>query len=177
MTDVTPDVRYQWVGRSVARKEDPRLVAGRGTYVGDVQLPGMLHAAVLRSPHANARIRSIDTSRAKQVPGVVAVLTGSEATQYVNPMAAFCAEPVQQHAIAVERVRFVGEAVAAVAATSRYAAEDACARIRVEWEILPAVNDPLESMKPEAARLHDTLESNVVFQKTVTCGDVDGAVE
>ena len=120
----------RWVGKSVPRKEDPKLLTGRAQYVGDVTVTGMLHGAVLRSPHANARIRSIDTSRAKALPGVVAVLTGADAAELIDPMAAFCAEPVPQTAIAVERVRFPGEAVAAVAATSRYIAEDACAHRR-----------------------------------------------
>jgi CO/xanthine dehydrogenase Mo-binding subunit len=131
----------------------------------------MLHAAVLRSPHAHARIKSIDTSDAKRVPGVVAVLTGPEALEYVTPMPAFCAEPVVQHAIATDKVRFVGEAVAAVAATSRYAAEDACQRIRVEYEPLPALSDPFEAMRDDAPRLHDTLTSNVVFERTLRFGD------
>ncbi|MDP8923980.1 MAG: xanthine dehydrogenase family protein molybdopterin-binding subunit [Chloroflexota bacterium] len=163
-----------WVGTSVKRREDPKILAGRGTYIDDVKLPGMLHAAVLRSPHAHARIVRIDTSEALKVPGVVAVLTGQDATKYVDPMPAFCAEPVKQHAIAIDTVRFGGEAVAAVAATSRYAAEDACARIDVEYEVLPPLNDPFEAMKPEAPRLHDTLESNVVFERTLSFGDVAG---
>ena len=167
----------KWVGKRVKRLEDPRLLAGKATYVDDVKLPGMLYAAVLGSPHAHARIVSIDTSQAEQVPGVVAVVTGRQAAEVIDPMPAFCAEPVVQHAIAVEKVRFVGEAVAAVAATSRYAAEDACGKIRVEWELLPPLSDPLEAMKPEAAKLHDTLDSNVVFQKTVTFGDVDDAFD
>jgi CO/xanthine dehydrogenase Mo-binding subunit len=106
----------RWVGRSIPRKEDPKFLTGRAGYIADVTVPGMLHAAVLRSPHPNARIRSIDTSRAKALPGVIAVLTGAEAAELVDPMTAFCAEPVPQHAIAIERVRFPGEAVAAVAA-------------------------------------------------------------
>jgi len=163
-----------WVGKDVKRKEDPRILAGRGIYVDDVKLPGMLHAAVLRSPHAHARISRIDTTAAKQVEGVVAILTGQEATRYVKPMAAFCAEPVRQDAIAIDKVRFVGEAVAAVAATSRYAAEDACARIEVEYEVLPALTDPFDAMRPEATRLHDTLDSNVVFQRALSWGDVEG---
>ena len=162
---------HTWVGKSVARREDPRILAGRGTYVDDVRVPGMLHAAVLRSPHAHARIKSIDTSDAKRVPGVVAVLTGPEALEYVTPMPAFCAEPVVQHAIATDKVRFVGEAVAAVAATSRYAAEDACQRIRVEYEPLPALSDPFEAMRDDAPRLHETLTSNVVFERTLRFGD------
>jgi xanthine dehydrogenase molybdopterin-binding subunit B len=137
-----------WVGKSVARREDASILAGRGVYIDDIKLPGMLHAAVLRSPHAHARINSIDTSAAKQVPGVVAVLTGPEALEFVTPMPAFCAEPVVQHAIATDRVRFVGEAVAAVAATSRYAAEDACQQISVEYEPLPALSTPAKRCDP-----------------------------
>ena len=153
----------RWVGKSVPRKEDPKLLTGRAQYVGDVTVTGMLHGAVLRSPHANARIRSIDTSRAKALPGVVAVLTGADAAELIEPMTAFCAEPVPQHAIAVERVRFPGEAVAAVAATSRYIAEDACALIDVDYEVLPAIVDPVAAMDAEAPLVHDTLDSNVVF--------------
>jgi CO/xanthine dehydrogenase Mo-binding subunit len=164
-----------WVGKSVSRKEDPRILAGRGTYIDDVTVPGMLHAAVLRSPHAHARIRRIDTSAARNVPGVVAVLTGPEALEFVTPMPAFCAEPVVQHAIATDRVRFVGEAVAAVAATSRYAAEDACAQIDVEYEPLQPVSDPDSALRPGAPKLHDTLDSNLVFERTLRFGDVDGA--
>ena len=145
---------YRWVGRSVPRKEDPRLLAGRGGYIGDVTVPGMLHAAVLRSPHAHARIVSIDTSAARALPGVVAVLTGAEALAHVNPMTSFCAEPVPQHAVAVDKVRYPGEAVASVAATDRYVAEDACALIRVEYELLPPVVDPVQAMGPDAGRVH-----------------------
>ena len=170
----TPAAPRAWVGKSVKRREDPKILAGRGTYVDDVRLPGLLHAAVLRSPYPHAKITRIDASAAREVPGVVAVLTGQEATKYVDPMPAFCAEPVKQHAIAIEKVRFVGEAVAAVAATSRYAAEDACGRIVVEYEELPPLVDPFEAMKPEASRLHDTLDSNVVFERTLQFGDVEG---
>jgi CO/xanthine dehydrogenase Mo-binding subunit len=173
MTTTDEPTGYRWVGRNVPRREDPRLLTGRAQFVGDIKVPGMLHAAVLRSPHAHARIRSIDTSAALEVPGVVAVLTGQDATEYVSPMPAFCAEPVPQHAIAIEKVRFVGEAVAAVAATSRYAAEDACERIRVDYEVLPAVVDAGEAVRPDAPRLHDTLDSNVVFQRTLTFGEVE----
>jgi CO/xanthine dehydrogenase Mo-binding subunit len=162
----------RWVGKSVPRKEDPKLLTGRAQYVGDVTVTGMLHGAVLRSPHANARIRSIDTSRAKALPGVVAVLTGADAAELIEPMTAFCAEPVPQHAIAVERVRFPGEAVAAVAATSRYIAEDACALIDVDYEVLPAIVDPVAAMDASAPLVHDTLDSNVVFQRTIDFGEV-----
>lgn len=171
--DADPTTQHRWVGRSVARKEDPKLLAGRGGYIGDVTVPGMLHAAVLRSPHAHARIVSIDTSAARALPGVVAVLTGAEAAELVNPMAAFCSEPVPQHAIAVERARYPGEAVAAVAATDRYVAEDACALIRVEYELLEPVVDPVAAMDPGAPRVHETLDGNVAFHRSLDFGDVD----
>ena len=105
---------------------------------------------------------------------MVAVLTGEEALAHVNPMPAFCAEPVPQHAITVERVRFPGEAVAAVAATDRYIAEDACALIQVEYELLPPVVDPVAAMAADAPRVHETLEGNVVFHRSLDFGDVDG---
>ena len=84
------------------RKEDARFLRGKGNYVDDVKLPGMLHAAVLRSPYAHARIKSIDTTEAKRVPGVIAIQTGADALEHVSPMPAFCAETVIQHAIATE---------------------------------------------------------------------------
>ncbi len=165
---------HVWIGKDVPRLEDPKLLAGRATYTDDVRLPGMLHAAVLRSPHAHARIARIDTSRARALPGVVAVVTGEDARTLTNPLPAFCAEPVVQYALAVDKVRFAGEAVAAVAAVDRYTAEDAAALIDVEYELLPVLTDPYEAMKPEAPKIHDTLPSNLVFEKTMSFGDVDG---
>ena len=164
----------RWVGKSIPRKEDPKLLTGRAQYVGDVSVAGMLHGAVLRSPHPNARIRSIDTSKAEALPGVVAVITGADAAELIDPMAAFCAEPVPQTAIAVERVRFPGEAVAAVAATTRYIAEDACALIDVDYEVLPAIVDPLAAMRSGSPLVHDTLESNIVFARSIDFGEVEG---
>src|SRR5512135_2248761 len=105
---------YTWIGKDIKRREDPDLLTGRAEYTNDVKLPGMLYAAVLRSPYAHARIVSIDTSAAKKLPGVHAVLTGSEATEVIDPVPAFCAEPVVERAIAVDKVRYVGEAVVAV---------------------------------------------------------------
>jgi CO/xanthine dehydrogenase Mo-binding subunit len=164
---------YRWVGKPTPRKEDPKLLTGRAGYIGDVTVPGMLHAAVLRSPHGHARIRSIDASAARALPGVVCVLTGVEALDHIGPMAAFCAEPVPQTAIATEKVRYPGEAVAVIAATDRYIAEDAKALIEVDYEVLDPVVDPLAAMAPDAPRLHDTLDSNVVFHRSLDFGDVE----
>src|SRR5262249_44026181 len=84
----------QWIGKDVPRLEDPKLLAGRATYTDDVKLPGMLHAAVLRSPHPHARIKRVDTSQARALPGVFAVVTGEDAKELTGPLPAFCAEPV-----------------------------------------------------------------------------------
>jgi carbon-monoxide dehydrogenase large subunit len=164
----------QWIGKDVPRLEDPKLLTGRATYTDDVKLAGMLHAAVLRSPHAHARIRHIDVSRARAVPGVFAVVTGEDARELTAPLPAFCAEPVVQYALALDKVRFAGEAVAAVAAVDRYTAEDACALIDVEYEPLPVLTDPLAAMAPSAPKVHDTLPSNLVFEKTLSFGEVAG---
>lgn len=177
MSSARPGAARGWIGRDVRRKEDARILTGRGLYVDDVRLPGMLHAAVLRSPFAHARIRSIDVRPALEVPGVVAVLTGRDAAELVEPAVAFCAEPVRQDAIAIERVRFAGEAVAAVAAVDRYVAEDACQRIEVDYEPLPVLVDAFQAMEPDAPRLHDTLASNVVFQRRLVFGDVEADFE
>jgi CO/xanthine dehydrogenase Mo-binding subunit len=136
----------RWIGKDIPRLEDPKLLAGRATYTDDVKLPGMLHTAVLRSRYPHARITRIDTSRARALPGVFAVVTGEDAKEMTNPLPAFCAEPIVQYSLAVEKVRFVGEAVAAVAAVDRYTAEDAVALIDVEYEPLPVVTDPFEAV-------------------------------
>lgn len=172
MTSVDEPTR-QWVGKSIPRKEDPRILAGRGTYVADVQLPGMLHAAVLRTAQPHARIVAIDTTAAEALDGVAAVLTGPAMAELIGPMSAFCAEPVEQRAIAIDKVRYPGEAVAAVAAKSRAIAEDACDLIEVTYEPLPALATAEEAMADDAPKLHDTLESNVVFQRTLRFGDVE----
>jgi CO/xanthine dehydrogenase Mo-binding subunit len=165
---------YTWIGKDIKRREDPDLLTGRAEYTNDVKLPGMLYAAVLRSPYAHARIVSIDTRAAEKLPGVHAVLTGSEATEVIDPVPAFCAEPVVERAIAVDKVRYVGEAVVAVAAESRYIAEDALELVQIEWEPLPPVIDLLAAMEPDAPKVHENLESNVVYNQVFTFGDVDG---
>ena len=150
---------YKWIGKNIKRREDPALLTGKAEYTNDVKLPGMLYAAVLRSPYAHARIVSIDTSEAKKLPGVHAVLTGSESTEIIDPLPAFCAEPVVERAIAVDKVRYAGEAVVAVAAESRYIAEDAIELVQIEWEPLPPVIDLLAAMEPDCAK--GTRESRV----------------
>ncbi len=165
----------KWVGKSIRRVEDPRFLLGRGGYVDDILLPGMVHAAVLRSPLPHARIQSIDVSKAKSLPGVLAVVTGKEVTQLTNPMPDFGPDPAKHTwwLLAVDKVRYVGEPVAAVVATDRYVAEDACELIEVEYEPLPPVVDPEEAMKPGAPLVHEALGSNVAYSRTFVFGDVE----
>ncbi|WP_052889282.1 xanthine dehydrogenase family protein molybdopterin-binding subunit [Thermogemmatispora carboxidivorans] len=163
-----------WIGKDLKRREDPALLMGTVTYINDFKIAGMLHAAVLRSPYAHARIRAIDTSAARALPGVQAVLTGKEAAEVIGPVPAFCAEPVVEHAIAVEKVRYAGEAVVAVAAESRALAEDALDLVEIDWEPLPAVTDALSAMQPGAPLVHENLGTNVVYDHVFTFGDVDG---
>lgn len=163
---------YSWIGKDVKRREDPALLMGTAKYTNDLDMPGLLHTAILRSPYPHARIVSIDTSAARALPGVYAVLTGQDAAEYVDPVPRFCAEPVVEHAIAVDKVRYVGEAVVAVAAESRYIAEDAVELVQVEWEPLPPVVDMEAAMQPGAPLVHENLDSNVVYDHTFTFGDV-----
>ena len=171
----TQQTGYRWIGQSMKRVEDPRLLTGRGQYVDDIALPNMTYAAALRSPHAHARIRSIDTSKAKAVPGVILVMTGAEAVQQTGPLPCFASPPVTQYCIAVDRVRHVGEAVAAVVAESRYIAEDAADLIEVEYEPLPVVTDPEEAIRSTGdAVLHpERGPNNIALQRTLTFGPVD----
>jgi CO/xanthine dehydrogenase Mo-binding subunit len=166
--------QHTWIGKGIKRREDPALLTGEATYTNDIELPAMLHAAVLRSPYAHARIASIDTSAAKKLPGVYAVLTGREAAEIIDPVPAFCAEPVVERAIALEKVRYAGEAVVAVAAESRYIAEDALELVQIEWEPLPPLANVQAAMQPNAPLVHETLPSNIVYDHTFTFGDVDG---
>jgi aerobic carbon-monoxide dehydrogenase large subunit len=134
------------IGAAVKRKEDPRLITGAGTYTGDVQLRGMTYMAVLRSPHAHAHIRRIDAARARQQPGVLAVLTGHEVAQHCQRPFRLAGVREGMHVksrwpLATAVAKYAGEPVAAVVATSRERAQDALAMIAVEYEALPAVLD------------------------------------
>ena len=132
-----------YVGQEIPSLTNTKLVAGKGTFVDDISLPGMAHAAVLRSPYAHARIRSIDTARAEALPGVLCVVTGSEVKEQTNPIpetydtAAVGAKGVKWYALCVDRARYVGEAVAAVVAEDRFTAYAALDLIEVDYEELP----------------------------------------
>ena len=167
----------KWLGKSINRVEDPRFLRGEGRYLDDIKLENMAHAAIVRSPHAHARIIKVDTSKAEALPGVIRVVTGADVAEHAAPLPSFGAGPIVQDMIAIEKVRHYGEAVAAVIAEDRYIAEDACDLIEVEYEPLPVVLDPFEAQKDGAPLVHEKLESNVAYARTFTFGEVDRAFE
>jgi carbon-monoxide dehydrogenase large subunit len=167
-----------YIGRSVPRPNLARLTQGRGQYVTDVVLPRMAHVAFLRSPHAHARIKSIDTSDAKKAPGVVAVVTGAELSKVITPWVGVLThlkgiKSAPQHAIAVDRAYWQGEAVCAVVARTRAEAEDACALIGVDYEILAAVTDPETALDAKTPVIHPELGDNLTFERVLNAGDTD----
>lgn len=170
----------RWIGRRVKQREDGRLVRGRGTYVDDIRLPGMVEIAVLRSPHAHARIRRVDPEPARTMPGVLAVFTGADLAGATKPFVhrglGHEQRPLSYFALATERVRHVGEAVAAVVAEDRYAAEEALQFIEVDYEPLPAVADTAAALGPHAPRLWDEWPDNVMLHHHFRHGDPDGVI-
>ncbi|MFL4983744.1 MAG: xanthine dehydrogenase family protein molybdopterin-binding subunit, partial [Xanthobacteraceae bacterium] len=165
-----------WVGRSIERVEDAALLSGHGRFIDDLGVrPGTLHAAILRSPHAHAHIRSLDVDAARRAPGVAAVVTGAEVTALATSLAVGVRAPIQCWPIAVDRVRYMGEGVAVVVAQDRYLAEDALDLIDVEYEALPAVVDPLAALEPSAPVLHEGLGGNLASDRSFRYGDPDHA--
>ena len=145
-----------YVGKRIPRKDGPAKVTGRAKYTVDIHLSGMLVGRILRSPHAHARILDIDTSRARRLKGVKAVITAGDTSGIKHGFVETPRYPPDQYPLATDKVRFVGEEVAAVAATDPYVAEEALSLIRVEYEPLPAVFDPEEAMQPGAPEIHPT---------------------
>ena len=167
-----PTSAPRFVGRSVKRVEDRSLVTGRTEFIDNVSLPGMLHCAILRSPYPHARIKRVDTSAAERLAGVVAVVTGEDALRWSFPTATV-PEGWGTHCLATDKVRYVGEPVAAVAATSRYIAEDAVELIAVVYDPLPALVDGLQAIQPDSPRLFEQHPNNIMFQKVFTWGEVE----
>ena len=169
-----------YIGARVERVEDPRLLRGIGKYVGDIRRVGMVHAAILRSTCAHARIVRINTEAASKAPGVIGALTAADMPNVRTiPMRTGRVsglERCQQTPIVKEKVRYVGDPVAVVVAEDRYLAEDALELIEVEYEPLGAVADPREAMRPGAPRLHDTVPENIAANFQVNVGNVDAAM-
>jgi len=168
-----PVSQPRYVGQDVPRLEDPLLLTGRAEYGDDIRSPGTLHAAILRSPHAHARIVRIDTSRAEALPGVQAVLTGEEVKRLSRPVFGI-PEGWTGYALAVEKTHWAGEPVAIVAAIDRYVAEDAVDLIDVEYELLDPVLDPYAAAEGGPIVLEGK-DSNVPYARTFAFGDTDAA--
>jgi carbon-monoxide dehydrogenase large subunit len=182
MNDMPPlsavDRPNSYIGRSVPRPNAKRLVAGRGQYVDDIRLPRMVHAAFLRSPHAHARILSIDTSAAKASPGVIRVVTGAEMATVCTPWVGVLhhlkgLKSAPQHALAVDVACWQGEPVVAIVARSRAEAEDAIGLVEVEWEPLPAVVDAETALDAATPVIHPVLGDNLAFQRDHVGGEPD----
>ncbi|HEV2628720.1 MAG TPA: molybdopterin cofactor-binding domain-containing protein [Pseudolabrys sp.] len=160
-----------FIGRNIRRIDAPSKVSGRLKYAGDMTMPGMLHVQVLRSPHPHARIVSLDTSAALAMEGVEGVITSAD----VPGQDGFGVFVHDQPVMARDKVRYVGEAIAAVAAEDLLTAKRAAAAIKVEYELLPAVFDPEAAMCPGAPVLHDYAPDNITKHIPIRVGDVDAA--
>ncbi|MET0228151.1 MAG: molybdopterin cofactor-binding domain-containing protein, partial [Actinomycetes bacterium] len=188
MTQVAEPGAKRWMGGGLVRKEDPKLITGQGRFTDDIALPGMLWLAFARSPVAHANIASIDTSAAKELPGVVAVYTGEElASEWAAAMP--CAWPVSSRTypgenthdprvpdhwpVAKDRVRYMGEIVAVVVADSREHAMDATEAVDVDYDELPVVTD-IEAASADGAHvIHEQFGSNQMYTWELHNGDVD----
>ncbi|HEV8297801.1 MAG TPA: xanthine dehydrogenase family protein molybdopterin-binding subunit, partial [Acidimicrobiales bacterium] len=167
------------VGSRVARVEDHRLLTGHGTYVDDVRVAGVAHAAFLRSPHPHARIAAIDTSAAERVPGVLGVFTGADLQAMTNPFMSMVAldglyDPMFW-ALATDRVRFMGDPVVLVVARTRDIAEDACELVAIDYEPLSPIATTRHALDPTRPPIWPGARSNVMYRASETFGDVDGA--
>ncbi len=162
------------IGTSIKRREDPRLITGEAKYLDDIQLPGMLHAAILRSPYAHARIRRINTEKAAALPGVVAVFTGADFKDLPPLPCAWQAGGVKNNVntprvLEIDKVTFTGAGVAVVVAENRYIAEDALGLIEVDYEPLPVVVDAEKATQPGAPQIHENAPNNICMDWS--CGD------
>lgn len=174
----------QYIGKRLKRNEDPRLLTGQALFVDDVNLPGMLHVAFLRSPYAHARLNSVDTSKARQREGVIAVYAARDLGDYwCNGPLLVSPPPVEgtvfnertQPILVMDTVRHLGEPIAAVVAESRYLAEDALTDILVDYEVLPAVVDLEAALEDGSPRVHEDVGSNVAAHLVQTIGDYEKA--
>lgn len=170
----------RYVGAALSPRETRKLVLGRGSYVGDLTAPGLLHAAFVRSPHAHARIGRVDVDAARRAPGIAAVLTGHDAAPLAAPLriAPTIAglRPMEMAALPADKVRFVGDLVACVVGEDRYRVEDACALVDVEYAPLAAVVDPEHAQDPGLPRVDETIPANRAYGGVFAHGDVEAAL-
>jgi carbon-monoxide dehydrogenase large subunit len=174
------DLPNSYIGRSVPRPNARKLLQGRGTFVDDIRLPRLCHVAFVRSPYAHARIVSIDIVAARASEGVIRVVTGKDLAQICSPWTGVLShlkglKSAPQYALAADRACWQGEAVVAVVAESRAAAEDAADLVTIEWEELPAVTDMETALDAGTPVIHPELGDNLAFRRSVDAGEVDRA--
>ena len=171
----------QMVGASIKRREDPELVTGTGSFVDDLPQTGLAYMSIVRSPEPHARIVSIETSRAREADGVVAIFTGKDiradfqAPMPVTPTFVPDKKAPDQYPIATDKVRYVGEPVAIVLATSKAAAEDAAERVEVRYQPLPPVTDIEKAIETGASLIHEDLGTNLSYDTKFAAGDIEAA--
>ncbi|MGH3085380.1 MAG: molybdopterin cofactor-binding domain-containing protein, partial [Gaiellaceae bacterium] len=187
-TTVTPDepitvekeeIAPGLIGKIVPRKEDKRLVEGEGVFVDDIKRHGMAYVHFVRSPYAHAAITRIDVSQALALDGVYGTLIGEEVAAETDPFFQIAPPPggdLKDYALAVGRVRHVGEPVVAVAAAARELAGDAAELVEVDYEPLDPVLDPETAADPGAPQLHDEVPNNTIWQGNFDYGDYDAAL-
>ncbi|HSF31136.1 MAG TPA: xanthine dehydrogenase family protein molybdopterin-binding subunit [Candidatus Tectomicrobia bacterium] len=168
-----------YIGAPIKRREDFRLLTGRATFTDDITFPHMLHAAILRSPHAHARVTAIDAAKAQAIPGVVAVFTFEDITPFAKPIPIRLyplpgLEQFLQYPLAQDRVRYVGDPVAVVVAESRYIAEDGLDAVDVTYEPLPAVTDIHVALRGDTV-IHEEPGTNLAARYTIAIGDIEDA--
>src|SRR5579859_7493661 len=168
-----------YIGQSVPRPNAQRLLQGRGAFIDDLRFPRLAHVAFFRSPYAHALIRKLDFKTALRAPGVIAVLDGRAVAEYCTPWVAVLAhlkgiKSPPQHAVAIDRACWQGEAMAAIVAQTRAQAEDALARVEAEWEELPVVTDMEAALRGDSV-IHPELGDNICFRRELNAGEVDAA--
>src|SRR5262245_27598403 len=177
----TPEGGY--IGAPIPRREDARLLTGRGTFVDDLEMPGVVHAAMVRSPHAHARIVRIDTEAARALPGVLAVVTAAEIADIQKPWPARIPSPVpgttlrhgERHTLPIDKVRHAGEVIAAAVADSRALAEDAADLVRVEYDVLPVVATAAAGLAAGASLVYEALGDNIAAHIVQRVGNPERA--
>ena len=169
-----------YIGRSVPRPNAPRLAEGKGTFVDDIELKRMVHATFVRSPYAHAKIKGIDTTLAKALPGVIAVVTPQEMAKICTPWVGVLThleglKSAPQYPLPLDTARWQGEAIVAVVASSRAEAEDAAALVDIDWEVLPVAANAETALDANTPVIHESLGDNLAWRRNADFGDVDAA--
>ncbi len=175
-----PGVKKNWVGQNLLRKEDERLLRGLGKFADDVKRYGTGYVHLVRSPYANGKILNIDVSEALKMPGVITALTGQEVEKLQKPYIQLAPPPgglLKDYCLAVNKVTFVGQPIVAILAESADLARDAGDAVKIEYNPLPPVVDPLYAMDPASPAIHDEIGENVVWHDIYNYGDIDAALE